>query len=271
MPYNKRHFFFTLYRLLLWKYIRFFKIKGYKFKIWSNRNVLLNYDSVQCMWLMLNYIIDWEEFNLISTAVKKDDIVFDIGSNIGFYTLWITKFNNCVHAFEPDDENFNRLKKHISINKLEDSVVLNKTGISNKTGTLYFTTGNDVLNHISDVQEENTVAINVITLDEYCNRNNITHIRHLKIDIEGFELSALKGAKELLAKGSIDIIQLEINSAVRNAGSTEKGVIEYLQNAGYNLARFNISSKQLEAIQYSTERENYFAVKDLTRVNSEMI
>jgi hypothetical protein len=39
------------------------------------------------MWVMYNWIVDWEEFKLIENYLENNDIVFDIGTNMGFYTV----------------------------------------------------------------------------------------------------------------------------------------------------------------------------------------
>ena len=65
-PYNKKHPVSALVRFVYWKVIRLFKLKEVRYRVWNNRTILLDYNSFQSMWLMYNYIVDWEEFNLIS-------------------------------------------------------------------------------------------------------------------------------------------------------------------------------------------------------------
>lgn len=86
-PYNKQRLLFVIYRFIEWKFIRIFKLNDYKKNLWGNKKIYLNYDSLQSMWIMYNYIVVWEEFNLIRNYVKKGDVVFDVGSNMGFYTF----------------------------------------------------------------------------------------------------------------------------------------------------------------------------------------
>jgi hypothetical protein len=56
-----------------------------------------------------------------------------------------------------------------------------------------------------DITEE----IKLTTIDLYCKKNNIEQIHFLKLDIEGHELNALNGAKNMIEKGKIDFIQFE--------------------------------------------------------------
>lgn len=268
-PYNKGKMAFALYRFSVWMYVQLFKRSNYKFTIWNNRKIFLNYHSLQGMWLMHNYWVDWEEYNLIKDILNNDSTVLDVGANIGLYSLWMSKYNQngTVHTFEPDDNNYIFLEKNIRLNHLENRVRINKTGIADKTGFLYLTKNIDVENHLTTEKTSEAVEIPVITLDDYCKQSSIKNIRYLKIDIEGFELSALRGATNLLTMGAIDIIQLEINSALSNSGASEDQLISFLYSFGYSLARYNVEEKTLENINYTRKRENYFAVRSVDELN----
>jgi FkbM family methyltransferase len=271
-PYNKGKISFALYRFSVWMYVQLFKRVNYKFNIWKNRKIFLNYHSLQCMWLMHNYWVDWEEYNLIKDILDKNSTAFDVGANIGLYSLWMSKYNQngVVHSFEPDDKNYAFLEKNIRLNHLEGRIYLNKTGIADKTGYLYLTKNIDVENHLTTEKTSDAVEIPIITLDDYCRQNSAGKIRYLKIDIEGFELSALLGAKNLLTQGAIDIIQLEINNALSNSGASQGELISFLNSYGYHLARYNVEEKTLENINYSKERENYFAVRSVDELNRQI-
>lgn len=263
-PYNKAHLSFAYYRFILWKLIRFFRLQNYKMTIWKDRKVLIHYDSVQSMWLMYNYWVDWEEFHLIKDSFKEDAVALDIGSNIGLYSLWMSKFikKGTIHSFEPDKRNFERLQNNIALNNLSGIVRLNKAGVSNKTGVVYLSQHADVLNHIVYDKTPDAVEISTVTLDEYANKNGIRRINYLKIDIEGFEMLAFRGGENLLKNGQIDVIQLEINSALSNSGVTEQQLVSYLESFGYYLAYYDINNKKLQKIAYTKDRENYFAVRE---------
>ena len=271
-PYNKGRFFFAIYRFCIWMFVQVFRVNNYRFSIWNNRKVFLSHHSLQSMWLMHNYWVDWEEYNLIKDIVNENDIVFDVGANIGLYSLWMSKFNpgGTVHSFEPDNNNYILLKKNIELNELNNSVRINKTGIADTLGFLYFTKSIDVQNHLTTEKMPDAVKIPVTTLDEYCNQNAIDKIRYIKIDIEGFELSALHGAQQLLSNGSIDVIQLEINNSLSNSGNSEDQLVSWLDSFGYYLTSYNVKENRLEKITFTQDRENYFAVRSVEVLNEQI-
>lgn len=272
-PYNKKHVIFGLLRLFQWKFIKFFRLKDFKYSLWHDRRIFLNYDSFQSMWIMYNYMVDWEEFSLIKCYLKKKSVVADVGTNMGFYTIWMSKFVKAgghIHCFEPDATNFERLKKNCGLNNLEN-VVLNNIALSDSDGVVSFTKSLDGENHIAISNVENTVSIPTRTFDSYCTINRIAHLDYIKVDIEGFELFFLRGAQELLQRKAVDIIQLEINNRVTNSNTTVNDLLEAIKQHDYSLCRFNTDQRQLEQVDFSVSRENYFAVANLEKANLRLI
>ena len=159
-PYNKRYPFFALKRFLEWKIIRLFKFENYKITIWNNRKIYLNYDSFQSMWIMYNWLVDWEEFNLIKDFVRVDSCSIDVGANMGFYTIWLSKFTNNILSFEPNPKNFCRLNQNISANNANDQIRAYNIAVGQVNGNVRFTTNLDGENHISihNSEEKSTVV-----------------------------------------------------------------------------------------------------------------
>ena len=182
-PYNKQYPFKAISRFLEWKLIRLFKVKNYKKQFWKDRYIYLSFDSLQSMWLMYHYMVDWEEFNLIASFLNNKSAFFDIGSNMGFYTLWASKFiatPGSIHSFEPDNNNFLRLAENLKINKLEDLVTINQVAISDTNGSLQFSIGLDGENHILPDPNSTSTRVDSMTLDYYCMLKNINCIDYLK-------------------------------------------------------------------------------------------
>src|SRR5215216_5285749 len=90
-PYNKLHKISALYRFFYWKIIRVLKLKNVAYNIWDDRKFYLSYDSFHSMWVMYNCVVDWEEFNLIRDYLQPNDTTADIGANIGYYSVWMSK------------------------------------------------------------------------------------------------------------------------------------------------------------------------------------
>ena len=83
------------------------------------------------------------------------------------------------------------------------------------------------------------INVNCIKIDDFCNDNNIKYINFLKLDIQGSELDALKGAKNLFENKKIQIIYTEISifNSYLNQGSFPK-IVSYLYK--YNFELFDL-------------------------------
>ncbi len=149
---------------------------------------------------------------------EKSLTVFDVGANIGSYSnsLYDVFGNNAtIHAFEPSEKTFKLLAENTS--KIP-TIVLNNAGISDQNSVTKLYTNQEAsgiasvyqrnLEHFGTILDKSE-EIKLITIDNYCIEHDIDRIHFLKLDIEGHELSALKGAKQMLDENKIDYIQFE--------------------------------------------------------------
>lgn len=162
--------------------------------------------------------------------LKKGDIVFDIGANVGFYSLLaadIVGSEGKVFAFEPLEENFSCLKKHIEINNYKNIFAL-KVAVSDQSGAAFLKKEkNASMAHLSD----EGINIETISLDDWIQNKKLPIPDFLKIDVEGAELKVLKGAKNFLFQRR-PIIFLSVHNKDLN-----KNCREFLKSLGYH---FNV-------------------------------
>jgi FkbM family methyltransferase len=134
---------------------------------------------------------------LFEKYAKPGMVVYDIGANAGFYTLLsavLVGSTGKVFAFEPVPQNIFYIKKHLVLNKITNAVVVEKA-VSDKISKLKFDlSSNPSMGHLS---EEGNILVETISLDEFAKEGNPLPDL-IKIDIEGAEFDALKGAKEIL-------------------------------------------------------------------------
>lgn len=179
--------------------------------------------SVKGMGININWgLSKTGEVPLLSSLSKKlnteESIIFDVGASIGGYSKLLTKYfpKAKIYAFEPVSANIEAFQKVHGSNK---NIKLIQKGLGDTNskkiirfpkcnGTSALPSLHDVFKNNEDLQEE---EINVIKLDDFCKKEHIDKIDFIKLDIEGNEFSALKGAKKLIKQGKIKIIQFEFN------------------------------------------------------------
>ena len=150
---------------------------------------------------------------------KESIIVFDVGANFGQYALLINKYlkSGQIYSFEPSKYTYKILNK--TVNKYPNIITHNIGFGSEKSSVKLYSSGKGdaiasvhKLNNRKDyINEGLTEEIELNTIDSFCNNNNIDFIDILKIDIEGHELYALKGALEMINNLRINFIQFEFS------------------------------------------------------------
>lgn len=131
--------------------------------------------------------------------LRDDDVLFDVGANIGMVALHAAKICRTV-AFEPDPSIRNRLKVNSALNP-DRTFTLEPIAISDSDGSVVLYTDGDDGNSPSLVHqrgESGSVSVTARTLDSLCAEGRLPHPTVIKLDVEGAEILALRGAERLL-------------------------------------------------------------------------
>jgi FkbM family methyltransferase len=149
---------------------------------------------------------------------EKSLTLFDVGGNVGNYSKRLSEIfntNSTIHSFEPSKKTF---ALFLETTKNNPSIIPNNLGLSDteshqllfsdKDGSGLASVYQRKLEHLG-ISMNMSEDIQLTTLDIYCKRNKIDRINFLKLDIEGHELKALNGAKEMINNKKIDYIQFE--------------------------------------------------------------
>ena len=191
---------------------------------------------------------DKREISLIRTYLKEGDTVLDIGANIGFYTRIFSRAVGAkgkVFAFEPDRDNYGKLQKNIA--GLTNVQPENKA-VSAETGVIkiYISPMLNVDHRTYPVDDyESIEEIPCVALDRFLPAGQ--RVDFIKIDIQGFEVSAFRGMTALLARNpDIKIVSEFWPYGLAKAGSGSREFLEIFWNAGLKV--FFVSATDLEPI-----------------------
>lgn len=170
-------------------------------------------------------------------------VIFDVGANKGQFAQAVLKIfdqNVTLYSFEPSVNTFCILKA--ALTDCTNFKIYNYgLGESNEELTLYMdkkASGEASIykRQVSGKTYEITETIKIITLDNFCVDNNINHIHYLKLDVEGHELSVLKGAKCTLSSCMIDWIQFEFGGCNIDSRTYFRDFFDLL-SPNYNIYR----------------------------------
>lgn len=173
----------------------------------------------------------------LRARIRPGAVCLDVGANVGVYVLQFARWsdpNGKVVAFEPNPAARAALEKHVVMNRLSErvTVVPAAVGADNGDAVLYaadvagMSRLGEANKAIADRVSEITVS--VVTLDEYC-RTEELRPDWLFIDIEGFEIAALSGARELIkSRGRKMNIVVEMHPDVWDSADTTRAQAEAL-------------------------------------------
>ena len=157
---------------------------------------------------MLNFdVYEKNESNIILQMINKNSIVFDVGANIGWFSLLIAKNieNVKVFSFEPIPNTYKILTMNVIENDVSNILLFN-FGFSDEIKMLEFyyypeISGNASMKNLSNRSDVQKIECAVTTLDRFAQDNNV-YPDFIKCDVEGAELFVFEGGIETLKKST---------------------------------------------------------------------
>lgn len=201
--------------------------------------------------------------NVLRRYIKAEaPVFFDVGASVGNYSLALKEQfpNSVIYAFEPNPNAFEKIPQNIQNKGIKfynlgmgstpgESLIYD---YKNQSGTEHASVYKKVFTEIHKAVEVEEIKFINDTLDTFCRKNGIAKIDFLKIDTEGSELDVLRGAKMMLEKNNLDIIQFEFNEMNIVSRVFLKDYYEILNN--YNIYRI-ASGRLIPLPKYKTENE----------------
>ena len=167
-------------------------------------------------------------------------VVLDIGANIGaaaFYLAAKVGPTGRVVAYEPDEVNLEIFRRNLEANGSPQQIELVPKGVFDREDTLEFFAGGNYTSSLlktnyvtGDAEKYHVVRIPVTTLDSETTRLGLSRLDFVKMDVEGAEVAALKGARQTLERFHPTII---VETHVVNQVSTASEVERLLRELGY--------------------------------------
>ena len=183
--------------------------------------------------------LDW-----IVRYVKPGDVFYDIGANIGLYSIFVAKRLEGqvrVCSFEPESQNYASLNRNIHLNGLSDSITAFCLALSDESSVdMFYVKGHlraggsihqfgrltdDIGAPFSPVHQQGMIGI---SLDGLCFEYGLAFPTHIKIDVDGIELDVLKGADQALGSPTLKTVLLELEDGDDEAVR----ITEYLEAHG---------------------------------------
>lgn len=197
---------FTLKRLIQKVLIKISHMLGFpkfmRIKVGVLQNYFWSTQDSNTAYILGTY--EAEAFEQLKPYLSEDDIILDVGANLGYFSLFFSKTSprGKVFAFEPIPASKKLLDIHLAKNNITN-VSTYETGISNEIGAIEFTfsenlAANTYKSESPIYANSKKINVEVTTIDAFVTQQNLKKLDFIKIDVEGAELDVLKGAEKTL-------------------------------------------------------------------------
>ena len=226
---------FTKFLELFWNIIPLYykaylkEYKNYFGKMRYEGGYVLSFvDSINSYWRLSSFYKEKHIKDWVVNEFKEGDVFYDIGANVGSYSLISTKLMSGdikVYAFEPSFSNFNNLCVNIKANNMNNSIIPFNILLANQKSSLLFnysdiTAGSAGHDLLPTKNNDNNLTFSqfmyAFDLDMVINDFNLPKPNHIKIDVDGNEVSVLMGMSNVLKSPELKTIQIEFDNSFSN-------------------------------------------------------
>ncbi len=169
--------------------------------------------------------------------VSRGMTMVDVGAFCGYYTVLASRLvgpEGHVHSFEPHPASFAYLVRNISINGCRNVIPTN-VAVTAETGTGNLVLDDDADHHwLSTSAGDTGIVVRTVSLDDYFKLAGWPPIHMIKIDVEGSEISVLKGMLELNRRSRKLSVILEFDMKnLTRVGDTRESLVSTLRDLGF--------------------------------------
>jgi FkbM family methyltransferase len=207
---------------------------------------------------------DRKDCRILKHVVKPGSVIVDAGANVGYFSLLFAKWmrgQGAIHAFEPFPETAERFERNLKLNpEFQPMIRLHRSALSDFAGRTNMSVPdqkNQGCNHLGEGGEN---EVEVTTLDAFCEKERLTKVDLIKVDVEGSEVALLRGAEETIRRFR-PILMIEVNPAtLQRFGYASRDLIQAIGQHGYRMhyaGRFGL--KLLRRLPVYGEEPNVYA------------
>ena len=183
-----------------------------------------------------------ESMTFFAHALRPSDLFVDVGANIGTYSVLAAGVAGChVVAIEPVPGTHRLLVENIRCNQLSELVQALNIAASDKAGSVRMTGNLDSTNHVLSGKDAAGIEVPTATLDTLVQAEGPIFV---KMDVEGHEQSALRGAERLLSDSRLSALVMEFGCGA-HFGVDEAALYRSVLDHGFESCAYDPESRRL--------------------------
>jgi FkbM family methyltransferase len=217
---------------------------------------------------------------LFLSVLKPGDTFIDIGAHIGYFSMLAAAKvgpEGEVFAFEPSPGNYRHLVEHVALNGFANVIPMHLAlGDHEHVAALHLNADNDGGHALWDVgvhRDNHKTRANpvahptfVTRLDHVLRGRPMASVRAIKLDVEGSEVLALRGAAETIARHRVPFIVAEVNrQGLESLGTSETELRNMMKGFGYEVWLLQEAEPELQPLDENTTVAGNFVFNLLFR------
>ena len=186
------------------------------------------------------------EADLVQRLLSGDDVFWDIGANVGYFTLVAaTALNHRgrIIAFEPGKNAYARLTENLALNPWRN-IQAYPLAVTDREGEAVLHLAGDIADSSASLYPASQAqagceVCRTVALDHFLREEHLPPPNLIKLDAEGAELAVLQGAKGIIAHTPpLWLMEMEEKN-LQAAGASKAAVAQFLYGCGYQAAHLN--------------------------------
>ena len=199
--------------------------------------------------------------------LTRGSVAIDVGANVGWHALLMASKvgpSGRVYAFEPNDSTRDRLRAAVDANGLTQ-ITIEAHALADRQGALGFDAPQagqlwDGTGRLSRDATRSTRTVECVTLDAFVASHSIDRLALIKIDVEGWELTVLRGAKQVLQTLRPAVVFEFDPEYVGRSGGTGADLAACFVEAGYELFALSTGHAPLAVAGLGDRVGNFLAL-----------
>ena len=207
---------------------------------------LFVYETGASSQVLARGLFEYNDMIFAMRYLRKEDTAVDVGANDGVFTVLFAAYSGRVHAIEPHPESYRRLLAQLTLNGLSNAVP-HEAAVGEASGEVWFTNCSDSTeNRVQSTSTEGAHRVRLARLAELVNEPAAL----VKVDVEGLELSVLRGAGQLK---QCPVWIVEVNGRCRDYGVALSDIYDAFADAGYAPHAYTAATSELTPVPRGTE------------------
>jgi FkbM family methyltransferase len=267
-PIAGKHKLRTIFRFIYWQIFSRLGINKKTFHFINDSKMHISAKQTIATGNYYVGLLEFEEMAFILHSLNSSDIFFDVGANIGVYSVIASSVCGAKsYCFEPLPETFSLLNQNIQLNNIQNKIIAYNIGLSNEDSELIFSSNLDARNHVLNSNDDSleNVKISVKTLNDFKDFKPTT----IKIDVEGYEKFILEGGHEILSQNNLNAIIIEINHDCERYNVKPSEIHNLLIDFGFKLCRYSPFKRELSLIEFP-QGENRIYIRNINLIKEKI-